>query len=118
MQNQSTRQGTSLVLRYVACYALWLVLAALSLWLMLQLRINLIDAVVFFDWGPWVLGALDKFGILLLGLGWLVFVLFAEHYLRAGVEQQRLFPRTARVAVWVVGALALSYGLQLLMVRL
>ena len=115
MQNQSTQRGMLLVLRYVACYAVWLVLAALSLWLMLQLRINLIDTVIFFGWGPWVLGALDKFGILLLGVGWLIFVLFAEHYLRTGVEQARLFPRTARMTIWVAGMLTLSYGLQFLM---
>ena len=118
MQQRSTRQTTSLVLRYVVCYTLWLVLAALALWLMLQLRGNLIDTVVFFDWGPWVLGALDKFGILLLGVAWLVFVLFAEHYLRQGIEQERLFPRAARVALWVGVPLLLSYGLQFLMVQL
>ncbi len=118
MQNQSTQGGISLVLCYVACYAIWLVLAALALWLMLMLRINLLDLVRFFDWGPWVMGALDKFGILFLGVAWLVFVLFAEHYLRQGVEQQRLLPRSVRVAAWVGIPLVLSYGLQLLMVRL
>jgi hypothetical protein len=115
MQDRSTASFWTLLPAYAASFICWLLSAALTFWLILQLRINLIDISVFvIDTGPWVLGAVDKFGMLLLGLAWLVAVLFTEHYLRQGVQRNQLWLRVA----WVLGVelvlLALSYLLQIL----
>lgn len=93
----------------------WVGSSALALWLTLQLRINLIDLNNFLGWGPWILIAVDKFGLLLLGLGWLIGVFVIELYLRAAQTLRRLGQRLLRVFLIVGIALALSYALQWLL---
>lgn len=94
----------------------WVGASALALWLTLQLRINLIDLNNFLGWGPWILIAVDKFGLLLLGLGWLIDVLVIELYLRAAQTLRHLLWRTVRCLLLVSAALGVSYLLQWLLV--
>jgi hypothetical protein len=99
------------VLNYVACYLIWFVYGALSLWTILQYRNALLGLLPII--GPWVMGAVDKFGILILGLLALIWVLYLENYLRTGVEIGR-FWRRALIAGAVQGiVLAIAMGLQL-----
>jgi hypothetical protein len=94
----------------------WVGSSALALWLTLQLRINLIDLNNFLGWGPWILIGIDKFGILLLGLGWLISVFVIEMYLRNSPTLVRLGRRSGYLFLWVGGGLALSFALQWLLV--
>jgi hypothetical protein len=93
----------------------WVGSSALALWLTLQLRINLIDLNNFLGWGPWILIGIDKFGILLLGLGWLISVFVIEMYLRNSSTVARLGQRSGYLFLWVGGGLALSFALQWLL---
>lgn len=97
---------------YVACYVLWVAFSALGILTMFSLRDNLLSLLPIV--GPWIMGGLDKFGILLLGLVWLAYVIFLEHYLRQGIELKRFWQRVVLIAVIQAGVLAISYGLQLL----
>lgn len=94
----------------------WVGASALALWLILQLRINLIDLNNFLGWGPWILIAVDKFGLLVLGLGWLIGVFIIEMYLRAAQTLRHLFQRLLRVCLLVAIALVFSYTLQWLLI--
>lgn len=94
----------------------WVLSSALALWLILQLRINLIDLNNALGWGPWILIGVDKFGFVLLGLGWLLGVFGVESYLRQSASWQRLLQRGLRTILVIGLALALSYLLQWLLV--
>lgn len=94
----------------------WVGSSALTLWLTLQLRINLIDLNNFLGWGAWVLIGVDKFGILLLGLGWLISVFVIEMHLRSGRTTAILWQRSWQLFIYIGGGLALSFLLQWLLV--
>lgn len=96
--------------------ASWVLSSALALWLILQLRINLIDLNNALGWGPWLLIGVDKFGFVLLGLGWLIGVFAVESYLRQSASWQLLLRRGLRSILAIGLALALSYLLQWLLV--
>lgn len=109
---------------YVACYAIWAALSLLALWVALQVRLNLI-ALVFFIVGRTAspndttgaagrMLALDGWITIFLVLAWLAVVAALEHYLRTGVERDRLWARAARVAIVLVVMLGVSYGLRAL----
>lgn len=102
--------------RYVYCYLLWGGLSALGFWLLMQLRINLIDIYAHFQFDRWAFAAVHNFSIVILALVWLSYVVLIEEYLRQGIKLGRVFPRAIRV-LWVVGALlGISYLLQRLIV--
>lgn len=65
-------------------YGLWLASAALSFWAMLWVRI-----VLFIDLpgdvlavNPFRLAAIDKFGLVILGAVWLIFLVISESFFR------------------------------------
>ena len=107
-----------LVPLYLACYVVWIALSALGLWIILQLRINLIDLAVLLRINPWALGAVDKFSLLILGVIWLICVILLEHYLRRGIPQNALWTRATRVLLAELLLLGASYGLQRLVLIL
>lgn len=110
MSAQNSRQ---LLLLYLACYALWLALSALGVWLIFAVRAVLVDLAFVARANPWQVRAVDNFGFVTLGLFWLVGILILEHYLRQGVVKKRLWGRAARALVAEVVILALCYGIQL-----
>ena len=71
--------------KYAIGYLCWLTTAASTLLAILLIRnsINLIWPAL--GGSRWVLRPIDRFGLVLMGLGWLVFVLFLENYYRTGV---------------------------------
>lgn len=111
-QESTAPRGRALVLLYLAYFVGWLIVSALSFWILLQLRVNLLDIFVALELNRWAMGAVDKFGIVILGLGWLIVALITEHLLRQSVMRNRLWPRLARMIGLEVLILAFSYGLQ------
>jgi hypothetical protein len=99
---------------YLACYALWIGLSALGAWLLFQTRSAMFALAIALRFNPWVVRAIDQFGVVTLGLIWLVGILVMEYYLRQGVVKHRLWSRAARVLLFEAVALGLSYGLQAL----
>ncbi len=115
MYNDSPRKLRKLLPLYLACYALWLGLSALGLWLLFQAREAMFVVAVRLRFNPWVLRAIDQFGTVTLGLIFLVGLLALEHYLRQGVVKNRLWARATRVFLFVAAALGLCYGVQFLL---
>jgi len=114
--NFTSEKGWPLWVRYFYCYLLWGGLSALGLWLLMQLRINLIDIYAHFEFDRWAFAAVHNFGIVILALLWLSYVIIIEEYLRQGVQRGQVLLRAMRV-FWVVGGLlGISYLLQRLIV--
>ncbi len=111
----TARNFRQLLPLYLACYALWLMLSALGIWLIFALRPVLFDLAIWLRLNPWQVRALDNFSFVTFGLIWLVGILLLEHSLRQGVEKRRLWRRAARVFVAEAAALGLCYALPLLL---
>lgn len=114
MRSDSSPTFRQLLPLYLACYALWIVLSALGVWLIFAARDAMFDLAIWLRLNPWQLRAVDNFGVVTMGLIWLIGILFLEHSLRQGVVKQRLWARAARAFVIVAVLLALSYGVQAL----
>lgn len=110
----SARNFRQLLPLYLACYAIWLALSALGVWLIFVMQRVLVALAFRLRLDGWQVHALDNFGVVTLGLIWLVGILLLEHSLREGVAKDRLWGRAARGLVIVAAALALGYGLQAL----
>ncbi len=111
----TARNFRQLLPLYLACYALWLALAALGVWLIFALQPVMFGLAIWLRLNPWQVRALDDFSLVTFGLLWLVGILLLEHSLRQGVEKRRLWRRAARVFVAEAAALGLCYALQLLL---
>jgi hypothetical protein len=112
MANMSVRNFRQLLPLYVACYALWLALSALGVWLIFALRPVLFGLAVRLRLDPWQVRAVDNFSVVTFGLIWLVGILLLEYSLRQSVVKNRLWGRAARVFAFEAVALGLCYGLQ------
>jgi hypothetical protein len=90
-----------LVLSTIFVYILWLASAALSLWLILQMRLLfLVDLPLRSRTiNHWAFSAIDKFGFVILGAIWLVFLVVSE-------EVFRRLPKRERPARTVLGVFA------------
>ena len=90
--------------KYVLGYVCWISTAAVTALSILLIR-NMLNLVwPLLGGNRWALRAIDRFGLVLMGLGWLVFVLFLENHYRTGVStglQRRMRP---------AGPLALGSG--------
>jgi hypothetical protein len=74
---------------YALAYLGWLLTAAVGMLAIFQTRtmINVFWPVL--GGNQWVLRAIDRFGLLLLGLIWLVFVIFVEQHFRSAITSAR-----------------------------
>jgi hypothetical protein len=109
---QASHHPWRTALLYLTCYLLWLGYGALSLWTILEYRDALLGLLPIL--GPWVMGAVDKFGLLILGLLALIWVLYLEHYLRTGIEQDKFWSRVLRASIIQIGVLVMAQALKLL----
>ena len=96
------------VLKYLLAYVLWIIDLALGLWLLLISRTVFLDILALsFKEGSWVYSRrvdfADKVFLLVLGLGWLIFMIIIEHSYRASALTGELPQRFA----WVTGFLLL-----------
>ncbi len=97
---------------YVACYLLWFGFSAATVWTILQFRNALLGLLPVV--GPWMMGAVDKFGLLLIALVAVVWIFFVEAYLRGGIEANTFWSRVRRVALLQLVVLGVAYGFQML----
>jgi hypothetical protein len=109
MTARDSRQQLAL---YLACYAIWLALSALGVWLLFAVRPVLVALAIRLRVNPWQVRAIDEFSFVTCGLIWLVGILLLENSLRQGVANNRLWPRAARAFVFMAAALGLCYLLQ------
>jgi hypothetical protein len=65
-----------------ASYILWFITAALGILDVLIIRRLLLEIALVLDVNPWAYGAVDKFGLLILGIGWIILTYGAEAYFR------------------------------------
>ena len=96
------------VLKYLLAYVLWIIDLALGLWLLLISRTVFLDILALsFKESSWVYSRrvdfADKVFLLVLGLGWLIFMIIIEHSYRASALTSDLPRRFA----WVTGLLLL-----------
>lgn len=115
MNHDALRKPSRQALRYAMCYALWIGLSAFAVWLVFQLRVNLVDLAFFVTYAQ-NLDALGQvihhFGMLVLALLCMAFVVFLEGHLRDGVAKGELGRRVLGVALILLCVLGLSYGFQ------
>ena len=115
MRSDSSQNSRRTLPLYLAAYALWIGFSALGVWLIFAVRSVLVGLAFVFRLNPWQVLAVDNFGVVTLGLVWLVGILVLEHYLRQGVAKNRLWGRAMRVFVALAVLLGLAYGIQLLL---
>ena len=106
-----TRWARSLGL-WLLGYALWLANAVLAILVVPLTRTLLVRLTVTFRWGPGVLGAADKFGLLLVVLAWLAWVVYVEARYRRALRQGSgaLLRAAARTWLAVLAVLAVLAG--------
>lgn len=112
IKNQPPALGQT-IFRYTIYLAAWLLFSALGLVLLFSLRVNFFNLGLELRLNPWQVRGIDRWYIFFFGMGWFVFMLWVENYLRVGVQQQQLTARLRHVAVWQIILLALSLLLQL-----
>jgi hypothetical protein len=112
----TVRSFRQLLPLYLACYAIWLALSAMGIWLLFAMQPVLFSLAIWLRLNPWQVRAIDKFSFVVMGLLWLVGILVLEHNLRQGVEKNRLWGRAARAFVIVAVPLGLCLAVQALIV--
>lgn len=105
-------------LLYVACYAIWFALCAATFWLIVNLRANMLDLAYLTGGRQEMVGLVDRFGIILLGVLFIIVILVMEHKLRTGIEKGLLWKRAITATAILVGVIVVSYILQFAAARL
>lgn len=109
------------VLKYVFAYGMWFVNLGLATWLLFITRsVLLVVPALLFDPGdyfyPGRVETVDKVFTLLLGIGWLAFMVITEEYFRAGVLKENLTKRVAKVTgsvlLCIIVVDSILFGLQ------
>lgn len=90
MHDVSPRLTIRDVFRYAVAYFFWLVAALLALGAMFMLRAALNAFWPAIGWNRYLLRPIDRFGLILLGLLWLVYVIFCEQRYRSSITEIRL----------------------------
>jgi len=91
-------------------YGMWIVDMLLAFWLAFLSRNVLLEILALFyqkeSWSyPRWANVIEKFYTLLVGLGWLVFMIVVEQYILAGIKKGNLLKRIARVTGLVLLAI-------------
>ncbi len=90
------------VLNYTLYLILWIFDIGLALLLFFRLRTLILDLlIVLGDPTNWAytqrINAIDRFLVVILGIGWLVFMIVVEEYFRTGVPGGTILKRFAKV---------------------
>jgi hypothetical protein len=94
-------------INYVLAYIFWAFDFSLALLLFFRFRTLILDLLlVFGDPTNWAytqrINAIDRFLVVVLGIGWLIFMIVVEEYFRTGVPEELLLKRFARVTAPVL----------------
>ena len=111
----TARNFRQLLPLYLACYTIFLALAAMGIWLLFAMQRLLFLLAIWLRLNPWQVRALDNFSMVGMGLLWLIGILLLEHRLRQGVEKNQLWSRAARAFLIVAISLGLCYAAQALL---
>ena len=90
------RSNMNLLGAYVVDMVLLLLYGGITMWLLFSIRDNLVNLSLALRVNPWVLRAIDRFGIFLLGLSWLAAFILIENYFRVGVQKRTLLRRAGK----------------------
>jgi hypothetical protein len=90
------------IIKYAGAYILWIADLGLTFWLIFISRTVYLGIFgLFYRPGAWAyshrVDLADKVFLLILGLGWLVFMIIVEADFRAGARREDLLKRFARV---------------------
>jgi hypothetical protein len=90
------------VLNYILYIIFWIFDIGLALLLFFRARTLILDLLILFgDPTNWhytqVISMIDRFLVVILGIGWLVFMIVVEEYFRTGVPGGALLKRFAKV---------------------
>ena len=78
------------LLRYAIAYMFWLISALIALGAIFMVRAALNAFWPAMHLNRWVLRPLDRFGLVFMGLLWLVYVIFCEQHFRSSITMVRL----------------------------
>jgi len=92
----------AIIIKYVSAYLMWIVDLGLASWLFVISRTVFLGLFALSYQGGKLVYAqrvdfADKVFSILLGLGWLVFMIIVEAYFRSGVSREDLLKRFAKV---------------------
>ena len=96
-------------LYYIAFYAVWLALAVGSLFLIWEIRNNLISWVTLLAPHQFTWNLIKNATLAIMGIVILVTMIVSEHTLRMGLMKQRFMARLAQIVIILAVALGLSY---------
>ena len=86
------------ILPYLLCYLLWVITAALGFLNLIAARRLLLLILAATLVNPWAIRAVEKFSFVILGIIWLVLVIFSEYYYRDSVPKGRLWKSFSLIA--------------------
>ncbi|MEZ4863000.1 MAG: hypothetical protein R3C14_16900 [Caldilineaceae bacterium] len=86
-------------LRYVVYFFFWILFSASGFGFFLLLRDSLFKLGVVLRFNPWLVRGIDRWGIFVFGIIWVIFIFWVEGYLRNAVPEQKLWSRIARVLI-------------------
>ncbi len=92
---------------YFVAYAGWVLAAGVGALPLLFGPAPLASLLELLDVNYWIISAIQRFSYVFLGLGWLVGVLYAEHYLRTSVPRHRLRKALVRTGITLLVILIL-----------
>lgn len=103
MQEQKANER---FINIVLIYAVWFALAAGVVALLFLIREAILDLLLHVRGiNPWAIGAIDKFGTVILGLVALGLILAIEPYLKGGFKRNIFWKRVLRILL-IIGGIA------------
>ncbi len=106
------------LVQYVICYAVWVCLAIGSVYLVLQVRANIMTPIFLMRIDPRTLILINDATVFVFGILALIYILVMEYVLRTGVMRKNFWPRVARLVVILAVILGLSYAVQIISMAL
>lgn len=100
------------IARYALAYLLWAITVVLAIVALLVWRSTAFIILGMTPWDRYAEHALNQFGFLFLAIVILGVIIFAENYLRSGVERNRLLPRFFLITLVEVAAIWVAHVIQ------
>lgn len=108
----SRRMIFSQILQFITYIVVWFAVSASGLWFFLTLRDILFKINVLLQLNPWAVRGIDRWGIFVFGIIWIVVVFVTEGYLRSAIAKNRLWKRIQRVLIILAVAAAILFSTQ------